>query len=130
MSARIPEAPETRHGYYEVRPLDVIGREDLLLIDVRPAEDLDRDMGHIEGIQQYLGADLMASGLPSAVDPNTPVVLVCNNGRESRRLAIALHKDHGFVEVYHLVGGMLRWTGEERATGPKGSWSKLADEGE
>ena len=125
MSDRIPDAPLTRHGYYEVRPLDVLGRDDLLFVDVRPIVDLSRDFGHIEGVRQHPGADVLDTGLPG-VDPNTPVVLVCNNGRETRRLVIALVKDHGFTEVYHLVGGMLRWTAEERPTSKAAdTWSTL-----
>ena len=122
--ARIPEAPLTRHGYYELRPLDVLGRDDLVLVDVRPAEDLTRDFGHIAGVRRYLGADLRASGLPLPKD--TPVVLVCNNGRESRRLVIALVQDFGFTEVFHLVGGMLRWTAEERPVSMSPTWTELA----
>ena len=112
-SSRIPEAPKTRHGYYELRPLDVLGRDDLVLIDVRPPEDLTHHFGHIAGVRQRVSATIRAEGLPD-VAKDTPVVLVCDNGRETRRLAIALVQDFGFEEVYHLVGGMLRWTAEER----------------
>ena len=122
--ARIPEAPLTRHGYYELRPLDVLGRDDLMLVDVRPLVDLTRGFGHIVGVRTRLGADVRASGLPLPKD--TPVVLVCNNGHESRRLVIALVAEHGFTEVFHLVGGMLRWTAEERRVVMTPSWVVLS----
>ena len=122
--ARIPEAPLTRHGYFELRPLDVLGCDDLVLVDVRPLSDLTRDFGHIEGVRHHLGANIRAAGLPLPKD--TPVVLVCNNGHESRRLVIALVAEFGFTEVYHLVGGMLRWNGEERAVCLSPSWEELS----
>jgi len=121
--ARIPEAPLTRHGYYELRPLDVLGCADLVLVDVRPLVDLTRGFGHIEGVRTRLGAHVRESGLPLPKD--TPVVLVCNNGHESRRLVIALVAEHGFTEVFHLVGGMLRWTAEERPVTLTPSWTEL-----
>ncbi|MCA9534963.1 MAG: rhodanese-like domain-containing protein [Myxococcales bacterium] len=121
--ARIPEAPLTRHGYYELRPLDVLGREDLVLIDVRPVEDLVGGFGHIEGVRHKLGSEIRAGGLPLPKD--TPVVLVCNNGHESRRLVIALVAEFGFTEVFHLVGGMLRWNGEERPVATTPTWVTL-----
>jgi len=121
--ARIPEAPLTRHGYYELRPLDVLGRTDLVLVDVRPLTDLTRGFGHIAGVRQRLGADVRTSGLPLPKD--TPLVLVCSNGHESRRLVIALVAEHGFTEVFHLVGGMLRWTAEERPVSMTPSWVVL-----
>ena len=112
-SPRIPEAPLTRHGYYELRPSDLLGCDELLVVDVRPEEDLASGFGHIEGVRHRLGSRIRGEGLPD-VPPETPVALVCSNGRETRRLVIALVQDFGFAEVYHLVGGMLRWTAEER----------------
>ena len=121
--ARIPEAPLTRHGYYELRPLDVLGRTDLVLVDVRPLADLTKGFGHIEGVRHRLGSEVRKTGLPLPKD--TPVVLVCDNGRESRRLLIALVAEFGFTEVFHLVGGMLRWNGEERAVCMTPTWTEL-----
>ena len=46
--ARIPEAPLTRHGYYELRPLDVLGRTDLELYGAPIAvEFVDRIRGQV-----------------------------------------------------------------------------------
>jgi rhodanese-related sulfurtransferase len=111
---RIAEAHIMAEGYAQVRPLDVAGRDDLTFVDVRAeARDLLGDLGHIHGARHVAKARLIASGLPR-VSTNTPVVVVCNDGRESRDAAIALVAEHGFAEVYHLVGGMLRWTLEDR----------------
>lgn len=102
-------APLTAKGYYEARPGDVVVRDDLFLLDVRHPEDLEGDLGHIHQVHHLPLADLDALHLPK----ETPVVTVCGNGFESRKAAIAL-VEGGFMEVYHLVGGMIRWNAEER----------------
>jgi hypothetical protein len=35
-------------------------------------------------------------------------------------------QDFGFTEVFHLVGGMLRWTAEERPVSMSPTWTELA----
>ena len=122
MEARIPEAYLHRRGYYQVRPSDVIARTDLLLLDVRFApEDLDGDQGHIHQTLYLALAELDRFERPL----DTPVLVVCGNGRESVRAAERLAA-RGYVEVYHLVGGMLRWNAEERPVARSGSWSHYA----
>ncbi|MFT5353300.1 MAG: rhodanese-related sulfurtransferase [Polyangiales bacterium] len=119
MEARIPEAYLHRRGYYQVRPADIISRADLLLLDVRFApEDLDGDQGHIHGTLYLPLAEIERFTQPL----DTPMVVVCGNGRESVRAAERLAA-RGYIEVYHLVGGMLRWNGEERPVSRAGSWS-------
>lgn len=119
MEARVPEAHLHRRGYYQVRPGDIISRTDLFLLDVRFApEDLDGEAGHIHQTHY-----LPLAELDRFVHPfDTPVVLICGNGRESVRAAERLAAK-GYTEVYHLVGGMLRWNGEERPVARAGSWS-------
>jgi rhodanese-related sulfurtransferase len=111
---RIAEAHKMPEGYAQVRPGDVARRDDLLFVDVRAEEsDLLSDMGHIHGIRHVPLKKLLEDGIEGA-EKDTPIVVVCNDGRESRDAAVALVRDHGFGEVYHMVGGMLRWHGEER----------------
>lgn len=111
--SKIPVAPRHRDGYFQARPGDVIGLTGLVLIDVRHApEDLLGDMGHIHGITHIPAATILERGLPD-IERDTPLVLVCGNGRESQPVCAKLVED-GFTEVYHLVGGMLRWNAEER----------------
>ncbi len=102
-------APLTAKGYYEARPGDVVLRDDLFLLDVRALEDLHSDLGHIHQVHHLPLAELDALDLPF----ETPIVTVCGNGFESRKAAAALVAA-GFTEVYHLVGGMIRWHAEER----------------
>jgi rhodanese-related sulfurtransferase len=121
---RIAEAPRHPKGYYQVRPGDVVGRDDLLFVDVREEVDLSRDLGHVHGVTHVPSAALVAHGLPG-VDESRPIVVVCNDGRESQRCATALVAEHGFTEVYHLVGGMVRWNAEERPVARARTWRPL-----
>ena len=111
---RIAKAHLMPEGYAQVRPGDVARRDDVSFVDVRAeTRDLLGDLGHIHGIHHVPKARLVADGLFDFAK-HTALVIVCNDGRESRDAAVILVADHGFVEVYHLVGGMLRWTGEDR----------------
>lgn len=120
----IAEAPLHRRGYYEARPGDVVGSS-LRIVDVRCEQDLVADFGHIHGVTHHPRARVEAEGLPG-LDPRVPVVVVCNNGFESAKVAEALVRQHGFVEVYHLVGGMLRWTAEDRPVARQTTWKSLS----
>lgn len=122
MATRIPEAPLHRLGHWQARPGDVIGRSDLLFVDVRPEEDLLGDLGHIHGVRRVDASTLRVRGLPG-VPPETPVVLVCANGHASLDCAASLVREHGFHEVYHLVGGMVRWLAEERPVARVPTWT-------
>lgn len=95
------------------------------MVDVRPLEDLCGDFGHIHGVAHRSLDDLERAGLPG-VHPREAVVVVCGNGHMSRRGAVALVQRHGFREVYHLVGGMLRWTAEERPVARVPTWRVFA----
>lgn len=119
---RIPEAPLHRLGFYEARPLDVVDRDDLLIVDVRPEEDLLGSMGHIHGVKHVPLTEVLRAGLPE-IAADAAVVVVCGNGRESRRGAAHLATERGFAEVYHLVGGMLRWTAEDRPVARVRTWT-------
>ncbi|GEM_PF-2503610 len=117
MEPRIAVAPLHPKGFYEARPGDVVVRDDLFLLDVRHEVDLAKEMGHIHQVNHLPLAELEALELPR----DTPVVTVCNNGFESRKAAVRL-VEAGFTEVYHLVGGMLRWNAEERPVARVDTW--------
>jgi len=111
---RIADAHIMAEGYAQVRPGDVARRDDLTFVDVRAeARDLLGDLGHIHGVCHAPRARILEEGLPD-LPKDTPIVVVCNNGRESRDVAVALIERYAFTEVYHLVGGMVRWNAEER----------------
>ena len=118
---RLREAPRTRDGFYEVRPGDVVGRDDLTIVDVRAIEDLLGDFGHIHRVVHVPADAVRELGL-SGLSKRKPIVLVCANGRESRECARALVERHDFREVYHLVGGMVRWLAEARPVARSPTW--------
>jgi rhodanese-related sulfurtransferase len=124
----IQEAPRnSRRGYLEARPGDVIGRSELLLVDVRSKVELDDDLGHIEGVRHLPSETVQAQGLPG-VSKDTPVVLVDNNGRTSADCAVRL-MEQGYQEVYVLVGGMVRWNAEERPIAYGRTWIPMEPQG-
>ena len=100
----------------------MVGRDDLLFVDVRHEADLLDDFGHIHGVRSVPEARLLREGI-DGVHKGTPVVVVCQNGRQSQGCAAALVRDHDFTEVYHLVGGMLRWNAEERPVARVRTWT-------
>lgn len=122
-SPLLEEAPRHRRGYLEARPGDVVGRP-ILIVDVRYEEDLLADFGHIHAVTHVPRARAEREGLVG-VSRETPVVIVCGNGWESAKVAESLVRDHGYREVYHLVGGMLRWTAEERPVARTRTWRTL-----
>ena len=93
-------------------------------MDVRDEADLLGDFGHIHGVAHLPARRVMNEGLPG-VSADTPVVLVCSNGRTSQTCCKRLVEEHGYEEVYHLVGGMVRWTAEERPVARVQTWSVL-----
>ena len=117
---RIDVAPLTSRGFYEARPGDVIPRSDLFVVDVRREEDLLGDLGHIHQVRHLPLGRIDALDVPL----ETPIVVVCGNGFESRKAAVTL-VERGFSEVYLLVGGMLRWNAEERPVARKATWRPL-----
>jgi rhodanese-related sulfurtransferase len=117
---RISEAPQHNLGFFEARPGDVAGRDDLLLIDVRDGRELLDGYGHIHGVLHRPMDRLLSEGLPDQ-PLERPLVLVCDNGFRSRKCARHL-VEVGHREVYHLVGGMRRWTAEERPVARTRTW--------
>lgn len=121
---KISDAPRTAQGFYEARPGDVAGREDLLVVDVRESPELLDELGHIHGVTHVPMDTLLGLGLPE-VPRDRAVVLVCRSGKRSARCAAHLVQQ-GFTEVYNLVGGMMRWRAEERPTARTATWKTSA----
>ena len=96
-------------------------RNDLLIVDVRDEVELTGSLGHIHGVTHLPASELMRNGL-AFLSADTPIVLVCGNGRSSATCATNLVREHGFKEVYHLVGGMVRWGAEERPIARARTW--------
>ncbi|MFO0745172.1 MAG: rhodanese-like domain-containing protein [Myxococcota bacterium] len=94
------------------------GRVDALrgrvrIVDVREPHEFRGELGHIPE------AELAPLGRLSEHAPRwdreAEIVVVCRSGGRSGAAADALARQ-GFKRVKNLVGGMLRWHGEGRAT--------------
>ena len=94
-------------GPVELSPAEagrLLERGDVQVIDVREEWEFARD--HIPGARlvplAQLGARL------EEIDPERPLLMVCEVGERSRLAAEFLH-EAGFPQVYNLRGGMIAW---------------------
>ncbi|GAA3637974.1 rhodanese-like domain-containing protein [Flavivirga jejuensis] len=80
------------------------------LVDVRAPKEFKQ--GHIDGSQNinYLSEAAFNSGIKN-LDKTIPIILYCRSGKRSAKSAQKLLKA-GFMEVYDLRGGILRWKEE------------------
>ncbi|MCB9644696.1 MAG: rhodanese-like domain-containing protein [Myxococcales bacterium] len=81
------------------------GRE-VRLFDLRGDEELQGFLGHIPGVVRISPADI--SVLAKAFSPDTPIVLISNNGERAGKAAIYLEL-LGMKAVASLGGGMEAW---------------------
>jgi len=82
--------------------------EDLLVLDVRSAEDFVGEQGHIAGVM-----NIPLEKLPERLDElaeheERPIVLVCRTDRRSAKAAQLLARE-GFADVHVAKGGMTDW---------------------
>ncbi len=82
--------------------------EDLLLLDVRTAEDFVGEQGHIAGATNIALEDLGGQIDTLGTDLERPIALVCRTDRRSAKAAALLTR-RGFAEVYVIQGGMTAW---------------------
>lgn len=85
--------------------IQMINQRQAVWVDVRPAEQF--QAGHIAQARSLPVADIekKAANLPK----NKPLVLVCDQGRESGKAASKL-RAQGYTEVVALEGGMRAWS--------------------
>lgn len=83
-----------------------IGFENVQLIDVRTPAEFGE--GTIEGASNidFLGADFEAR--IEDLKKDEPVYLFCKSGGRSGQAKVIL-TEHGFQEVYNLIGGYSQW---------------------
>lgn len=81
--------------------------QNALLVDVRPPDEYNGELGHIRGSHQItLGPDL--KNFLEGYDRKEEIIFVCRSGKRSEEAA-KLGLDLGFKKVANLSGGMLRW---------------------
>ena len=92
----------------DLAPLDVVKlmNGDGVVLDARAAEQFAK--GHLAGARNVAAADLTAGSEKLKRYQGKPLVIVCENGMASNRLAGTLRKQ-GVGDVYSLKGGLDAW---------------------
>jgi glyoxylase-like metal-dependent hydrolase (beta-lactamase superfamily II)/rhodanese-related sulfurtransferase len=97
----------TYAGLFEIAPEWVARhRNDVQVLDVRSAAELEGELGHLEGAQHIPLDELRAR--VAEVKADKPVVVVCQTGRRSGMGTVILGKA-GLTQVANLAGGMVHW---------------------
>lgn len=112
----------------EIIKIDVAGLERLRekgvpVIDLRTPGEWSHT-GVIEGSHLLTFADAggrydvngWAVRLAAIAAPEDPIALICGIGRRSSIASRILDREHGYDQVFDVVGGMKRWIAEGRAT--------------
>jgi rhodanese-related sulfurtransferase len=98
-------------GFRSLSPAEVRARvesgEEVFLVDVR--EPRQYHAGHIADAI-LLPADDFADRYTREIDPDDPVILVCEKGMTSEAAARFL-LTQGFTDVATMAGGMREWDG-------------------
>jgi rhodanese-related sulfurtransferase len=91
--------------------IQMVNQRNAVWIDVRPAEQF--QAGHIAQARNVPAADIeqKAASLPK----NKPLVVVCDNGRDSAKL-----RAQGFADAVPLEGGMRAWSAASLPVTQKG----------
>ena len=100
---------ETQRGGQTVSAqqlVDMVNREDALVLDVRDKKDF--DAGHIVDAVNIPYASLESRLSELAEFKSRPVVVACKMGQHSGAAGTLLRKN-GFEEVRRLTGGVTEW---------------------
>ena len=89
---------------------DNIDNQDFIILDVRTPEEYDE--GHVEGAINVNYNAPNFSDLLDIVYKDRTYLIYCRSGRRSAG-ALALMEEKGFLEIYHMNGGMLEWAAED-----------------
>jgi sulfur dioxygenase len=81
-------------------------RQDVQVLDVRSAPELDGELGQLTGARLIPIDELRAR--VAELDADKPVVVVCQTGRRSGLATVILRKA-GLERVATVAGGMVRW---------------------
>jgi len=92
-------------GLSTAEAIQLINQRQGVWVDVRPTEQF--RAGHIAQARSLPAAEVEQKA--SALPKNKPLLLVCETGRDSNRIAARL-RTQGFAEVSVLEGGMRAWS--------------------
>ena len=82
--------------------------QDLLVLDVRTADDFVGEQGHIEGAVNIPVEDLQQRMAELGDHLEHPVAIVCRTDKRSAKAALLLAEE-GFADVHVVRGGMTKW---------------------
>ncbi len=82
--------------------------DEFIVLDVRQPDELVGELGYIAKSHNVPLNLLLSGGLPSSVDRDAPLLIVCRSGARSARAAGML-ASQGFSRVHNLSGGMIAW---------------------
>ncbi len=88
-------------------------KDDMLLLDVREAQELTAELGHIAGITHIPLGQLMQRVSEIDAWKQKPVISICRMGGRAETAALLL-KAQGFTNVQILEGGMTAYRHMER----------------
>ena len=102
---------EGRKGGKKLSPSEAtrkINKEEALVLDLRPSQEF--SSGHIAG-SINMQEDKLEQHLTTKRHPKeTPIILVCRTGMNSKKSGISLIK-LGYLDVNIIGGGMMSWEG-------------------
>ncbi|HSR61963.1 MAG TPA: rhodanese-like domain-containing protein [Gammaproteobacteria bacterium] len=96
-------------GIPQVGPAEatrLVNRENARMLDVRPLDDFNQ--GHIINALNLPASETETASKKFDKYKQKPVIIYCNTGMESVRVARTL-KNEGFENLYILKGGMQSW---------------------
>lgn len=86
--------------------------EDMMVLDVRSAEDFVGEQGHIPGSNNIALEDLNNRLAELSEYEERPIAIVCRTDRRSAEAAQRLARE-GFADVHVVKGGMTDWNANE-----------------
>lgn len=89
--------------------VQLINKHHAVIVDVRAKDAFDK--GHILNAVSMTAAELTNSGKKLAKFKGKPIILVCNTGMETQKLATTL-KNNGHA-AFSLAGGINAWADAE-----------------
>jgi rhodanese-related sulfurtransferase len=107
------ESEEIKEELDPERAREVIASEGGQAVDLRELDDWGE--AHIAGAVRVADGDVDAA--LESLDQDQPVVVVCEDGKQSAEVAADL-RDRGFTAAV-LKGGMKSWTGAGLPTQPR-----------
>jgi len=83
---------------------------DFIVLDVRTPEEYSE--GHVEGAINVNYNAPNFSDVMDIVYKDKAYLVYCRSGKRSGG-ALAIMEEKGFLEIYHMNGGILEWTAED-----------------